>query len=94
VPDSLRYKMDHFRAYGRLVSARLELFLNPSWLAVLIGQGVMPERYDPLVDQRPQVDAAARLAGLRRAVAEAAEAMPRHSDFVARYCPAPAGGGA
>jgi tryptophan 7-halogenase len=90
IPESLQYKLDHFRAYGRLVSVRTELFLNPSWLAVLIGQLIWPDRYDPMADQRPQVDAAGRLAGLRRVIAEVAETMPTHAQFIARHCPAPA----
>ncbi|HEX8233635.1 MAG TPA: tryptophan halogenase family protein [Caulobacteraceae bacterium] len=88
IPDTLRYKIEHFRAYGRLVAPRLELFQNPSWLAVMVGQGVWPRRYDPLADQRPHVEAQARLAGLRRVIAETARAMPRHEDFIARFCPA------
>jgi len=86
IPDTLRYKLDHFRAGGRLVATTLELFTNPSWLAVMVGQLVSPERYDPLVDQRIAVDGIARLAGLRRAIAEAAEAMPMHRQYIERHC--------
>jgi tryptophan halogenase len=86
VPDTLQYKIDHFHAYGRLVSTGIELFQNPSWLAVFIGQLVWPERYDPLTDQRPQVEAAARLQGLRRVMREAAEAMPSHLDYIEQHC--------
>ncbi len=86
IPDTLAWKMDHFRRYGRLVSKAPELFLNPSWLAVYIGQGVFPERHDPLVDLRAGVDPVRTLAGLRRVIGEAVAAMPRHADYVARHC--------
>ena len=85
VPEALRYKMDHFRKYGRLVSEGPELFLNPSWLAVHIGQFNWPERHDPIVDARA-VDGARMLDGLRRVMGEAAEAMPTHQAFVDRHC--------
>lgn len=91
IPETLQYKIDHFRRYGRLVSDGLELFQNPSWLAVHIGQFNWPDQYDPLVDQRPKVDADRLLVGLRRVIAEAAEAMPTHRQFIERHCKAPGG---
>ena len=84
IPDDLQYKIDHFRAFARIVAAPLELFQNPSWLAVLMGQTGEPGGYDPMVDQRPQVDAPHHLESLRRVMEEAAEAMPTHRDFLAR----------
>jgi len=90
IPDSLRYRIEQFRASGRLVSEGYELFQNASWLAVHVGQGEEPRAYDALADERSHVDAPARLAGIRRAIEEAAEAMPAHSDFVERFCKAQA----
>jgi len=84
IPDELQYKIDHFKAHARIVAAPLELFQNPSWLAVMMGQLGEPDRYDPMVDQRPQIDSARYLESLRRVTAEAAEAMPRHADLVSK----------
>ncbi|EQD56564.1 tryptophan halogenase, partial [mine drainage metagenome] len=78
IPETLQYKIDHFRRHGRLVAESLELFQNPNWLAVLTGQEVWPERYDPLVDLRSDVDAPRQLGSLRRVIAEAVQAMPTH----------------
>jgi len=89
IPETLQYKIDNFREYGRLVSSGIELFQNPSWLAVMIGQFVSPRRYDPLVDHRDQVDANNRLAGLRRVMREAAAVMPGHRQYIDRHCKAP-----
>jgi tryptophan halogenase len=88
IPETLQYKIDHFRAYGRLVSARMELFQNPSWLAVLVGQLIVPDRLEPLLAERSDVDAPARLAGLRRIMREAAEIMPLHRDYIDQHCKA------
>ena len=88
IPDSLTYKMEQFREAGRIVANEFELFRNPGWLAVLIGQGIIPKRYDPLVDMRG-VDGAKLLAGLRRVMEDAASAMPSHKQFIADNCPAP-----
>jgi tryptophan halogenase len=85
IPDTLKVKIDNFRGYGRLVSTGIELFQNPSWLAVLVGQLIDPVRHDPLTDQR-QVDGAGRLAGLRRVMGEAAEIMPTHREYIDKHC--------
>jgi tryptophan halogenase len=88
IPDALRYKIDHFRRNGRLVAEGTELFQNPSWLAVHIGQsrgGAGWLRGCP----PGAAPAAPRLASLRRVMADAAEAMPTHRAFIDSRCRAP-----
>ena len=85
IPDTLQYKIDHFRRSGRLVSTGPELFQNANWLAVQVGQLNLPERYDPIVDQRG-IDWRPRLDSLRRVIGEAANAMPTHGKYVRKNC--------
>jgi len=82
LPDSLRRKIELFRAQGRLFRHQDELFSESSWLAVLLGQGVIPGRYDPLVDTLPDEDVRGTLARMRRFIAATAEKMPRHAEVV------------
>jgi len=89
IPDSLQYKIDHFTAHGMLVSDERELFANPSWIAVYLGQGIVPTRAPALASLRSQVPVADRLAAIRSAMDEAVVAMPSHADFIARHCAAP-----
>lgn len=89
IPETLEYKLDHFRAFGRPVAIGFELFQNPSWLAVMLGQEVMPNHPDPLAEMR-KVDAAKFMASLRRVIGEAADAMPTHRDYISRNCAAAA----
>jgi len=86
IPDELAYKIKHFSGAARLVSPQDELFRNPSWLAVYLGQGLIPRDYDRLADARPQVDAAAHLRNLRHMMREAAATFASHDAFIARYC--------
>ena len=87
VPDTLQYKIDHFKRHGRLVTEGMELFGPASWLAVQVGQLNWPERHDPIIDLR-NVDGDAILARMRQAMAQAAQSMPTHEAYIQRHCAA------
>ena len=89
IPDSLQYKIDHFREAGMLVADGQELFANPSWIAVYLGQGIVPRQAPALAAMRAGVPVAERFRQIRQAMDEAVAAMPSHGDFIARHCPAP-----
>ena len=89
IPANLKYKMDHFRSGARIVASDYELFQNPSWLAVMVGQHVWPEHYAPLADLRG-IDGAQMLGGLRRVMDDAVSVMPTHQDYIDHYCRAAA----
>jgi tryptophan 7-halogenase len=88
LPESLAHRIELFRTRGALVTYREGCFLDPSWIAVYIGQGVVPRRYDPLADAVPTDQLAVHLRTLRRAVLQTAHSMPDHRQFIGRYCPA------
>jgi tryptophan halogenase len=89
IPDTLAHKMELFRQTGRLASMGQDLFQEPSWLAVLIGQNVMPRDYDPLVDLMEVSVVERSLKAMKTTLRQAAEAMPSHRDFIAAHCAAP-----
>jgi len=86
IPDSLAYKMELFRERGMVVNYRDGFFLEPSWLAVYLGQNILPHGYDPMADAVDPGEAAGRLDALRTAVRRAAEAMPGHQAFIDSFC--------
>lgn len=86
IPDRLAYKIDQFRSHGMLVSDERELFNNPSWIAVYIGQNIVPEKAPALSALRPNVPVAQRMTQIRKAMGEAVEAMPGHRQFIDGYC--------
>lgn len=88
IPDTLQYKIDHFTAHGMLVAEGPELFANPSWIAVYLGQGITPRQAPALAAMRPAVPVAERFAQIRQAMAEAVATMPSHGEFIARHCAA------
>jgi tryptophan halogenase len=65
IPESLQRKIDLFAASGRLFQSDYDLFAEPSWIAVLLGQGIVPRQYDPLVDSLTRPPARPALRGCR-----------------------------
>ena len=80
--DGLREKIELFRSHGRIVREETELFPVLSWLSVMVGQNIVPHRYDPLVDALDPRRIQSRLEELRASVTDCVEAMPSHWDFI------------
>lgn len=88
IPDSLASKIELFRESGRIFRHEDELFSQGSWLAVLLGQGVAPRRWDPLTDTVPNSAVQPLLARMAKFIRAAAETMPAHRDYIANHCAA------
>lgn len=83
VPDSLAAKMALWRSKGRLFREGKELFGTASWVAVMLGQGIVPEDYEPAADAPDADRIAEALDKLRLSYERMAEHMPTHGDFIA-----------
>ena len=90
IPDSLQQKMELFRHKGRSFREGFELFSLPSWVAVMLGQNVGPDGYDPIADALDENKIAAAMEQMRGSFAETAQALPTHAEFIARCCAATA----
>lgn len=90
LPDTLLHKIELFRETGRVFRCNDELFARPSWVAVMLGQGIVPTACDPIVATLPGNEVAHSLASMRSAMAVAVQRMPTHGEFLSRYCPAEA----
>ena len=84
LPDTLRHKIELFRQHGRVFRYNEELFDVPSWIAVMLGQEIIPEEPDPLAAALPDADVLRAMADLRRAYETTAERLPLASEFIAR----------
>ncbi|MGC1469963.1 MAG: tryptophan halogenase family protein, partial [Sphingorhabdus sp.] len=89
IPDTLQFKIDHFRRYGRHIARDMDLFGAPSWHAVHIGQGNIPKASDPIGAYRND-EGREWLRKLRAAMASAAVQQPTHQQFIDQHCKAPA----
>lgn len=56
----------------------------------MLGQGIVPAGYHPIVDDMPEQALVEHVARVQRSIADSVAAMPRHQDFIDRHCRAPA----
>lgn len=82
VPDSLSDKMELWRRTGRVAKYGEGLFFEPSWIAVYLGQGIVPEGWDTraALPDAPALDRA--MGSLEREIGELVLAMPGHRQFL------------
>jgi tryptophan halogenase len=82
VPDRLTHKIEMFRRTGRVIRDQNELFSETSWLAVMIGQGIVPEAYHPFADMLSDSKTLERLAHIREVIENTAALMPMQREFL------------
>ncbi|MEJ2444241.1 MAG: tryptophan 7-halogenase [Exilibacterium sp.] len=80
--DRLRHKIDLFSATGHVVNYMEGLFLEPSWIAVYLGQGLLPHSYDSRLDCCNQAQLQAQMRALHQSIANAAASMPLHRQIL------------
>jgi tryptophan 7-halogenase len=86
IPESLQRKIDLFSGNGRLFRYQDELFTDSNWTAVMIGQGLIPQKYDPLADVFDAQEVGQMLGRMTQLFHQAAHAMPTHAAFIDRHC--------
>jgi tryptophan 7-halogenase len=84
IPDSLRYKMDSFRSRGIVVNYRDGMFLDASWIAVYLGQKIIPEFGDPLGQEMSDAALLKEFDRISAQINIAAKSMPAHLDYIAQ----------
>ncbi|MEM7664885.1 MAG: tryptophan halogenase family protein [Pseudomonadota bacterium] len=89
VPDSLTRKLELFASSGRLGRDVDDLFREASWVQVMLGQGVLPQSYDPMADQLTDTQLSEFLGNLRQLIERAVGRLPTHEDYIAKHCAAP-----
>jgi tryptophan 7-halogenase len=86
IPETLQRKIDLFTGTGRLFRYQDELFAESNWTSVLLGQGVMPKKYDPVADAVDVQQVGQMLGRMTQLFHQAAGAMPGHAAFIDRNC--------
>jgi tryptophan halogenase len=88
IPDSLAHRLALFRSRGKVARHDGQLFADASWVAVLLGQGIQPQRWDPLADIMPLAELQQKAEALRSKLHAAVARMPSHQQFIQSNCKA------
>ncbi|ABD80358.1 tryptophan halogenase family protein [Saccharophagus degradans] len=86
LPEALVQKMDQFKCNGRIFRHNYELFSDLSWFEVMLGQGIMPSGYSPLVDVFSDEELKRRMDSIKGVVQRSVEKMPKHQEFINLHC--------
>lgn len=82
IPDSLRERIELFKAHGLLSEGIDELFRNSSWQSVFEGMGIRPQRYCPRVDNMNFQQIEAVLKNAQQAILTMVKTLPTHDEVL------------
>jgi tryptophan halogenase len=85
VPERLTHKIELFRESGQVTSEHMDIFLEPSWIQVMLGQGVMPKDYHPLADSLNDQQLEEKMAMTQKTKAQPMDQIPSHDEFLEMY---------
>lgn len=86
VPDTLKHRMSLFKESGQVFKKAEELFGEASWVQVMLGQGLMPNQYHPIVDLMEDEELVTFLNNIKSGVKNKVDNWPDHNDFIQHYC--------
>lgn len=85
IPETLHHRLEMFKESGQVFKPQDDFFAENSWIQVMMGQGLMPSSYHPIVDNMSRDELAGFLQGVQSQVQRNLEKMVPHHAFVARY---------
>lgn len=85
LPESLQEKITAWMTRGYILQYEIGVFLPPSWLAVMLGQNLVPQAYDPRLDRYDAGDLAKHADMIKAKTQTAVAQTPPQSDFLAQY---------
>ena len=86
IPDSLEHKIELFRETGRVFRKNEELFVENSWVQVMMGQGITPLAHHPIAEKLSDEELGKFLGSIRESVARTVASLPDHGAYVTQYC--------
>ncbi|HEV7605902.1 MAG TPA: tryptophan halogenase family protein [Steroidobacteraceae bacterium] len=88
-PDTLKLRLEMFERSANIVIGAGELFREPSWFAVMMGQGINPKAHHPIADIIDDAELARRFQVMSSDVAKRVQSYPSHDEFIRANCAAP-----
>lgn len=86
IPDTLKNKIELYKNTGRVFRENNELFGEVSWIAVMQGQGITTNHYNPIADALPLDQLDKKVSEIYQIIKNSFDAMPQHEDYLKKYC--------
>ncbi|MCH9786628.1 tryptophan 7-halogenase [Pseudomonadales bacterium] len=86
IPETLKQKINLFRQTGNIFQNVADVFGENSWSQVMLGQGIMPAAYHPIVDMMDDTELANFLRHHQQRVDQIVSSLPAHETFLRQYC--------
>lgn len=86
IPDDLMHRIKLFKDFGRSFQVEGELFRLDSWTQVMLGQGLVPSSYHPIVDLMSERELQHFLNNVAAEVDKNMAMLSTHQDFIKKYC--------
>ena len=88
IPDSLKERIELFKASAVLRDGVDDMFRAASWQSVMEGMGIRPQRYQQLVDRVPLSVIMNLMDKSAPMLADFVATLPSHQEFLDTHCPA------
>jgi tryptophan halogenase len=88
IPDTLQHRLNLFKQTGRVFQKAGDVFAENNWTQVMLGQGLIPDQYHPIVDIMSDQELENFLSGLKVRTDNIVSQLPSHEQFIASYCKA------
>lgn len=82
IPASLAAKIELFKAAGGIFREQDDLFVESSWLQVMLGQGLLPQDYHPMANNISEQALKEMLKNIKNIKTEPLAKMPSHDEFL------------
>jgi tryptophan halogenase len=89
IPETLAHRVELFKQSGRIFQKDNDVFAENSWSQVMLGQGILPEQYHPIVNMMSDEELVRFLNGIKGSVNNVVDQLPTHQQFIDSYCKAP-----
>ncbi len=85
VSDRLQQIMDLFHNNGTIVEEQDDLFAENSWVQVMMGQGLLPKQYHPIVDMMSDRDLHMFMRQQETNLERSVSGLPQHLQYIQHF---------
>lgn len=91
IPESLQEKIECFKHIAYIDQYEQGLFLMPSWIAVMVGQGIVPDTYHPSADRMNAAELKHFISQLQQDIKRQVDSLDQHRNILEAHCKATSG---